>query len=118
MVRQARSNFMKVRAIHLGRDANELVQAGGRLGQGGGPQQARQQALEALSAEPLPLRHVLCGNQVKAVWLIGLRERAGVFLVKGRQGFDRPLVSAFGPMHRSADVKAIEMVSSQKVGGF
>ena len=88
MFRQARSHFLKVRAIHLGHDAKELVQASRRHSQGGGPQQAGQQALEALSAQPLPPRQVTCCDQVEALWLIGLRKSARVFLVKGRQRFD------------------------------
>jgi hypothetical protein len=71
MFRQAHSHFLKVRTVHPGRDPNELVQASRCHGEAGRPEQTRQQTLEALSAEPLPLRHITCRDQVAALLLIG-----------------------------------------------
>ena len=65
--RQANSHFLKVQAIHLGGDPDELVQARRGHGQGRRPEQARQQSLEALSAEPLSLSQVARPEQLAAV---------------------------------------------------
>ena len=106
---QERAHRLDVRVVHPGRHADELIQAGRRNRERGRPERPEQQVLEALGTKPMPLRLVPGRYESWALLLRRVCERVWVLLVKGRQGFNRPLVSPFSSLDRRTDMKAIDM---------